>query len=82
MSTPHSRPPYPPDGDAPPTTPDGLPAAVPLECNHSGHNTKRTFQPSIVRKKRRHGFLRRMATTAGRRVLTRRLVKGRQWLSI
>jgi large subunit ribosomal protein L34 len=38
---------------------------------------KRTFQPSIVRKKRQTGFLVRQRTVGGRRVLQRRQAKGR-----
>ncbi|KAL7455884.1 hypothetical protein ACHAWC_007389 [Mediolabrus comicus] len=38
---------------------------------------KRTFQPSIVRKRRKHGFLRRQESVGGRRVLKRRAAKGR-----
>lgn len=39
--------------------------------------TKRTYQPSVVRKKRTHGFLARNATTSGQKLLGRRRRKGR-----
>jgi large subunit ribosomal protein L34 len=41
---------------------------------------KRTFQPSIIRKKRQTGFLVRQRTVGGRRMLKRRRAKGRKRL--
>ena len=38
---------------------------------------KRTFQPSIIRKRRKHGFRRRKESVGGRNVLARRKAKGR-----
>lgn len=43
---------------------------------------KRTYQPKKRRKAKTHGFMKRMQTAGGRKVLDRRRVKGRKKISI
>mmetsp|Transcript_15550 Transcript_15550/g.59109 ORF Transcript_15550/g.59109 Transcript_15550/m.59109 type:complete len:158 (-) Transcript_15550:154-627(-) len=43
---------------------------------------KRTYQPSVKRRKRRHGFLRRLRTKGGRKIMSRRIQKNRWYIGI
>jgi len=43
---------------------------------------KRTYQPSVIRRKRTHGFLVRMKTRSGAAIIRARRAKGRARLGV
>ncbi|CAI5744967.1 unnamed protein product [Peronospora destructor] len=58
-----------------------------LECptnslNEPWQAIKRTYQPSVLRRKRKHGFRTRRVSVSGRKVLKRRFNKGRWRMSL
>lgn len=58
-----------------------IPHTLYLIPNTTKSMPKRTYQPKVRRRARRHGFLKRMSTASGKAVVAKRRRKGRASLS-
>jgi len=43
---------------------------------------RRTWQPKKKKRQRKHGFLKRMSTKSGRKIIKKRRLKGRKRLAV
>ncbi|KAL1528386.1 hypothetical protein AB1Y20_009736 [Prymnesium parvum] len=59
-----------------------LPSATDAGFAIHAKKGKRTYQPNVLQRKRKHGYLKRMRTKGGFKVLTRRKLKGRRRLAV
>jgi large subunit ribosomal protein L34 len=63
-----------------------VPVLIPSLGENVSNNTleciKRTYQPSVLRRKRKHGFLNRIRSKHGRKTIGRRRAKGRTHLGM
>ena len=71
------------DHGEPPPAPEPVHAPPPVpEQDTLIAMPKRTYQPNRLKRKRTHGFLRRLKTRGGRKILERRRAKGRHRIAV